>query len=62
MKYNTLQRAILEAKRFIVVAEQVQKGWGEGSNAYCQEGRNAAAAKRSSMDLTRALADMRGGK
>lgn len=60
MKYQTLQRSIVEAKRFIAVAERVKKSpYGEH---YVETGKDSAAAKRASMDLTRSLADMRGGK
>lgn len=60
MKYATLQRAIVEAKRFIAVAERVPKSTYNAN--YAESGKDAAAAKRSSMDLSRSLADMRGGK
>lgn len=62
MKYRTLQRAILEAERFVAVAKQVKPGYGQGDLVWTEHGRQSAAAKRASMDLTRALADMRGGK
>ena len=54
MNTDTLNKAISEAKRFIKAAERVEfDRWGFGN---CKE---TAAAKRASMDLTRALADMR---
>jgi len=60
MTLETLNTAIAEARRFIVRAEaakcRIQKDeyWAMG----CAE---TATAKRSSMDLTRALAELRKG-
>jgi len=54
MNTDTLNKAISEAKRFIKAAERVEfDRWGFGN---CKE---TAAAKRASMDLTRALAELR---
>ncbi len=67
MKPNDLFRAITEAERFLKVARQVktEEMVGEGKMAgeswlviygYCKE---TAACKRASMDLTRALTELR---
>lgn len=64
MNAETLRTAIAEAKRFISAAEKVgitkyvsdtDEEW-ESVPGYTKE---SAAAKRASMDLTRALAEMR---
>lgn len=60
MNHHTVQRAIVEAKRFIILAEKLKRYSPE--SPYIESGRDAAAAKRASMDLSRSLADMRGNK
>lgn len=72
MKIKNIDAAIAEAKRFIAHADALKsakkkrheqyKGtpWGEHStvdNAHCP--REQGALRRASMDLTRALADLR---
>lgn len=68
MKYATLQRAVNDAQRFIDLASQckVMRSadgkliWPE--QPFVETGKDAAAAKRASMDLTRSLADMRANR
>lgn len=62
MKFSTIQRTIELAKHFINIAERVERAkrydgtpYGEGVDI----GKNSAAARRASMDLTRQLAEMR---
>ena len=63
MTKESLDAAIAEAKRFIAKAAAVN--WRKiemahgGFHNYVESGVAAAAAKRASMDLTRALARMR---
>lgn len=67
MNHEALQTAIAEAKRFLERAEKAERGFEWRENARLSSGgywRNddttaTAAAKRASMDLTRALADLR---
>lgn len=60
MNHHTVQRAIVEAKRFIILAEKLQRT--DYNPQRIVPGRDAAAAKRASMDRSRPLADMRGNK
>ena len=65
IKVKTLDKAVSEAKRFIEAAAAVNRAertdeYTKGDPLY-RGGRYSAAAKRASMDLTRALADVRGG-
>lgn len=58
MHAETLDKAIAEARRFIKAAEAArpafkEREWGGGGT------KESAAARRASMDLTRALADLR---
>jgi hypothetical protein len=53
---RTLQTAITEAERFLVLALQLQV---EYRNDNYTPGRISGATRRASMDLTRALADLR---
>ena len=67
MDCGKLKAAIAEAKRFIDRAERAERGyvWIESAHfpagGYWQNSdvTTPAAAKRASMDLTRALADLR---
>lgn len=52
--------AISEAKRFIKAAEAAQKRISADELAAMTGCKETAAAKRASMDLSRALADLRG--
>lgn len=56
MNPATLKQAVAEAKRFIEVAKTVKV---YSDRAYFDTSKETAAAKRASMDLTRALAEMR---
>lgn len=56
MTPKTLTEAVAEAERFIRLAKAVP---GARSISYYDPSPEAAAAKRASMDLTRALARMR---
>ena len=53
MNKTTLNRAIYEAHRFLTLAEMAKDTVEEMTS------KTNAAAKRASLDLTRALADMR---
>ena len=55
MTYETLCEAIDEAKRFLERAKVAKQFWDK----YYKNGAHNASARRSSMDLTRALAKMR---
>ena len=52
MNAQSLQKAIREAERFVSIARDVKFG----------ESMSTAAARRASMDLTRALSEMRKAK
>jgi hypothetical protein len=54
-----LEVAISEAKRFLLAAEVALKQKGEYRSGYVPYGSKAAACKRASMDLTKALAHIR---
>lgn len=56
MNDETLNAAVAEAKRFLARAKAVQQ-LSDGRRYI--GGKETAAARRSSMDLTRALADLR---
>lgn len=56
MKAVDLENAIAYAKRFIQEAEACEAG---AHPSFIQSGQQAAATKRASMDLTRALAKLR---
>jgi hypothetical protein len=62
---KSLESAIAEAERFIVRAKDARRlgGIRDGADGqrWVREGQHAAAAKRASLDLTRALAYMRNG-
>lgn len=64
MNHEALKTAIAEAKRFLDRAERAERGFGPNpyheSAPWANHDTTAtAAAKRASMDLTRALADLR---
>jgi len=66
MKYDAVQEAIAEAKRFIKRAEAYQKTrtftkWSSRQGGFWSNGApiESGACRRASMDLTRALAKMR---
>jgi hypothetical protein len=65
IRVKTLDKAVAEAKRFLAVADVVKRCAGsteyaKGDPYYCG-GQHCAAAKRASMDLSKALADVRRG-
>ncbi len=62
MRAKTLKRSIEEAKRFIKAAEAVSTWKSDNGNVYVNSGKEAAACKRASMDLSRALSDLRMGR
>jgi len=57
MNIADLEVAIAEAKRFLAAAEKCKSI--QQPCKWVPAGRDAAACKRASMDLTRALADLR---
>lgn len=65
MTVENIKRAQAEAKRFLDCVEDVlengthESTW-QGETAYCLDhGKRTGALRRASMDLTRALAEMR---
>jgi hypothetical protein len=65
IRVKTLEKAVAEAKRFLEAADVVKRCAGsteyrKGDPWYCG-GQYCATAKRASMDLSRALADVRRG-
>ncbi|MFA5376617.1 MAG: hypothetical protein WC455_12795 [Dehalococcoidia bacterium] len=69
MQAKTLQQCIQEAKRFIQLAEAVPLRdvviEGEHSKrtvTYIESGKASGAMKRASMDLSRCLSALRGGR
>jgi len=65
MTPDALNTAIAEAKRFLKAAEAAkcaatyESGQGRDKHEYVEGGKLSAAAKRASLDLTRALANLR---
>ncbi len=57
MEIEKVEQAIREARRFIDKANLALQRVGKSKYFYC--GKETAACRRSSMDLTRALADLR---
>lgn len=62
MNPSTLLKCIKEAERFIKLAKLAYSTEFDKDKEYCHGGKNCAAAKRASMDLSRALADLRQGR
>ena len=58
MNTRTLQVAIAEAERFLALARELRSEVGSASG-YFHGTRASGATRRASMDLTRALADLR---
>ena len=56
MNPQTLKAAITEAERFLDLAKKLQP---EFANGYHNGSKTSGATRRASMDLTRALADLR---
>ena len=61
MKADTMKRCVKEAKRFIKLASDVEMH-KYGNVEIMQQGKASGAMVRASMDLTRALADLRQGR
>lgn len=64
MQTNTVKAAIAAAEHFIATANKTRpaKHWNPENRAifpYQESGKDTAACKRASMELTRALADLR---
>lgn len=59
MNDATLNAAIVEAKRFLVRATKLQQRHEKNDIYRWQGSRESGAVRRASMDLTRALADLR---
>lgn len=62
MTPDKLRNAIAEANRFVRTAKaalNTEESAFEGGEKWLQPGKQTGAARRASMDLTRALADMR---
>lgn len=64
MRPETLDEAIREAERFIKRAKACKKSVREDAfgGVWFDDGKASGAVKRSSMDLTQALADLRQGR
>jgi len=62
IKVKTLDKAVTEAKRFLEAAAAVKSAARIDRWAVYDGGHRTAAVKRASMDLTRALADVRRGR
>ena len=62
MNPSTLPRCIKEAERFIKLARLAYSTEFDKDKEYCTGGKNCAAAKRASMDLSRLLSDLRLGR
>ena len=65
IRVKTMEKAVDEAKRFLEAAAVVKRAaerteYTKGDPWYCG-GQYCAAAKRASMDLSKALADVRRG-
>ena len=58
MNLYRLQTSISEAKRFLERAEKLERRWDSAGREYWLP-KEQGAVKRSSMDLTRSLADLR---
>ncbi len=60
MNARTLQAAITEAERFLDLARELQPEFANRDGVvYCTGSKVSGATRRASMDLTRALADLR---
>lgn len=59
MKRNTLKDAIEDAERFIKLATECLSEPHDGVWVWINPGKLSGAVRRSSMDLTRKLADLR---
>lgn len=59
MNLDKLNVAVAEAERFIIIAKRAQKRLREDHYAPISGSKETGAARRASMDLTRALAELR---
>ena len=59
MRPDALDEAIAEARRFLERASAVKQAWRAHGDLSTQNPKETGALRRSSMDLTRALADLR---
>ena len=59
MYINKLLEAKAEAERFLKKIDLMEKDMGPRTDGYLYGSKHTGAIKRSSMDLTRALADLR---
>ena len=59
---ETLKVCIEEAERFLKRAKELEAAYEKDLEFYCYHLKEQAAVKRASMDLTRALADLRQGR
>jgi uncharacterized protein (DUF1778 family) len=61
MKHETLKNAVAEAERFLKAAKAIrsEKSAYRGDILYLEGPKERGACLRASMDLTRALADLR---
>ena len=59
MKLEALETAMDEATRFLAKAYEVKNYLKVGSPAYITGSKETGACKRASLDLTRALAELR---
>jgi hypothetical protein len=62
MEAKTVKKSILEARRFRELADLAYDTEFDKDKEYAYGGKNTAAMKRASMDLSRALADLRQGR
>lgn len=60
MKPNLIKAAVFEAERFLARVNDLQDAQPKPSQWGYAGSRETAAVKRASLDLTRALADLRG--
>jgi hypothetical protein len=59
MNRATLQTAMAEATRFLIKASDLKRRWEEDEGSAMNGCRESGAARRASLDLTRALAELR---
>ena len=59
MNMQPLENSMIETRRFLRLAEIARRKMIDDNTAYIRGSKETAAAKRSSMDLTRSLAELR---
>jgi hypothetical protein len=62
MEAKTLKKAISDAEQFLKIAKITYDKETDKDHEYVYGGKNTAAMKRASMDLSRTLSDMRQGR